>query len=144
MCVLSLPPSSPAQQTKLTIGAVKEITIAPGGTATETLRVIVQPGFHVNSDKPKDEFVIPLKLTWGDGVLETKSIRYPAAEEIKVGTEVLTVFTGGFDVETEFKAPENAKPGPALMTGKLHYQACNDQMCFRPATISIRMPYVVQ
>ena len=144
ICVFCLPLCLPAQQNKLAIGQVKEITIKRGGTATESLRVIVQSGFHVNSDKPKDEFVIPLKLTWSDGLLEPKSIRYPAPEEMKVGTDTLTVFTGTFNVETEFKAPDNAPPGPAIMTGKLRYQACNNQMCFRPTTADVRLPVLVE
>ncbi|MBV9302924.1 MAG: hypothetical protein JOY62_04160 [Acidobacteriaceae bacterium] len=133
-----------AQQNKLTVEPVKELTIKPGGTAVETLRVVVEPSFHVNSDKPKDEFVIPLKLTWIRGPLETEYTHYPAAEEIKVGDQMLTVFTGAFNIETEFKAPESSTPGTSMMTGKLRYQACNNQMCFRPATLEIRLPVLFQ
>jgi hypothetical protein len=45
------------------------------------LQVVVQPAFHVNSDKPKDEFIIPLKLTWTPGLLDAKSVEFPKAEE---------------------------------------------------------------
>ena len=143
VCPLFLPLSLLGQQSKLAIGPVKEITAKPGGTVVETLRLSVQPGFHVNSDKPKDEFLIPLKLTW-NGPLEAESIRYPAPEEVKVGSETVTVFTGTFEVQTQFKAPDKAAPGPATMTGKLRYQACNNQMCFRPATIDIRVPVEIE
>ncbi len=111
---------------------------------TQTLRVVVQPGFHVNSDKPKDEFLIPLKLTWTAGPLEAKSVTYPKPEEIKVGKEMLTVYTGTFNIQTEFKAPENATSGSVEMTGKLRYQACNNEMCFRPASIDVRLPVAIQ
>lgn len=104
----------------------------------------VQPGFHVNSDKPKDEFVIPIKLTWTAGPLQTKSIAYPAPEQVKVGNEMLSVFTGTFNIQTEFKAPEHTQSGPTIMTGKLRYQACNNQMCFRPTTADIRLPVVIE
>lgn len=115
-----------------------------GGVVTATLKVNVLPGFHVNSDKPKDEFLIPLKLTWTGGPLEAKSIAYPKPEEIKVGADMLTVFTGAFDLKTEFKTPEQAPAGTATMTGKLHYQACNSEMCFRPATLDIRLPVSIE
>ncbi len=104
----------------------------------------MQPGLHVNSDKPKDEFIIPLKLTWGGGPLEAKSISYPKPEEIQVGGQTLTVFTGTFKIETDFRAPEHAQAGTATMTGKLHYQACNNQMCFRPGTIDVRLPVAIE
>ena len=106
--------------------------------------MVVQPGFHVNSDQPKDEFIIPLKLTWNDSPLEAKSTSYPKPEEIQVGGEKLTVFTGTFNIQTDFKVPEHAPTGTATMTGKLRYQACNDQMCFRPATIDVRVPVVIE
>jgi DsbC/DsbD-like thiol-disulfide interchange protein len=104
----------------------------------------VQPGFHVNSDRLKDEFVIPLKLTWAGGPLEAKSLSYPKPEEIQVGGQSLTVFTGNFTIQTEFQAAEHAQAGTASMTGKLHYQACNNQMCFRPATVEVRVPVVIE
>jgi DsbC/DsbD-like thiol-disulfide interchange protein len=115
-----------------------------GAAFVETLKVVVQPGFHVNSDKPKDEFIIPLKLTWNNGPLETKSTSYPEPEETQVGGENLTVFTGTFNIQTDFKVPEHAQAGTATMAGKLRYQACNDQMCFRPATIDVRVPVVIE
>jgi DsbC/DsbD-like thiol-disulfide interchange protein len=144
ICALCLPLSLLAQQNKLAVGPVEQITVKPGGNITQTLKVVVQPGFHVNSDKPKDEFVIPLKLTWTGGPLEAKSISYPKPEEIQVGGAALTVFTGTFNIQTEFKAPEHVQPGATTLAGKLHYQACNNQMCFRPATIDVRLPVAIE
>lgn len=111
---------------------------------TAPLRVEVQPGYHVNSDHPKDEFLIPLKLTWTSGPLEAQSVSYPKPEDIKVGNEILSVFTGEFDLNTHFKAPANLSAGAAEMTGKLRYQACNNRMCFRPVTINVKLPVVVE
>jgi len=108
------------------------------------LKVAVLPGFHVNSDKPKDEFLIPLKLTWTDGPLEAKSVTYPKPEEIQVGKNMLVVFTGNFTLQTEFKASDQAAPGRSTETGKLRYQACNNEMCFRPASIDIHIPVIVE
>ncbi len=144
LCALCLPFLSQGQQNKLAISPVEQISLKPGGAVTQTLRVVVQPGFHVNSDKPKDEFLIPLKLTWTSGPLEAKSITYPKPEEIKVGQEMLTVYTGAFNIQTEFKAPGNVAPGSVEITGKLRYQACNNEMCFRPATLDVRLPVSIQ
>jgi Disulphide bond corrector protein DsbC len=139
-----LPLLLPAQQSKVIITPPSEVVAKRGSTVTQTLKLEVPPGFHVNSDKPKDEFIIPLKLTWADGLLLTKSITYPKAEEIKVGTQDLTVFTGNFTIQTEFEAPSQTPKGQGSMTGKLRYQACNNQMCFRPMTVDIRVPVTVE
>lgn len=116
----------------------------PGAPATQSLRVTVLPGFHVNSDKPKDEYLIPLKLTWTGGPLEAVSIAYPKPEEVKVGSDMLRVFTGTFEIQTEFKAHENASRGRGTVTGKLRYQACNSDMCFRPATADVTVPVTIE
>lgn len=109
----------------------------------ETLNVSVLPGFHVNSDKPKDEFLIPLKLSWS-GPLEEQSVTYPKPEEAKVGNQVVTVFTGKFQLQTTFQTPANAPKGNAAMVGKLRYQACNNEMCFRPSTVEVKLPVTVE
>ena len=108
------------------------------------LKVATLPGFHVNSNKPKDEFLIPLTLTWTSGPLETISVVYPPPQDLKVGNDILSVLTGTFPIETQFKAGEKPPAGPSAMVGKLHYQACNNQMCFRPTTVEVRVPVVVE
>jgi len=143
-CALSLPLSSLAQQNKLAVGAPNPITVKRGSRAVQNLKVEVLPGFHVNSDHPKDEYLIPLKLTWLDGPLETKGMTFPKPEEIQVGNENLLVFTGTFDIRTEFAAPANAPAGSTTMTGKLRYQACSSQMCFRPASIEVKLPVTIE
>lgn len=101
-------------------------------------------GFHVNSDKPKDEFLIPLKLTWTSGPLQVKSISYPKPEDVKVGNQTLVVFTGAFEIQTEFSAPPQTALGSSTMVGKIRYQACNNIMCFRPATVDVRLPVSIE
>jgi hypothetical protein len=142
--VLVLPLCCLAQQNKVVLGPVDPVSIKRGATITQTLKPVVLAGFHVNSDKPKDEFLIPLKLTWNAGPLEAKSVSYPKAEEIKVGSQMLVVFTGTLPIQTEFKVPANAPAGSTTMTGKLRYQACNSEMCFRPSTLEVRVPVVIE
>ena len=145
-CVASwlLPISLAAQQARVSVEPPAKIVAHPGSVLTEQLKVAVQPGFHVNSDKPKDEYVIPLKLTWLSGPLTVESITYPKPEEIKVGTELLTVFTGDFSIQSRFTVPRQVQPGSSVMTGKLRYQACNNQMCLRPATVEVHVPVVIE
>jgi len=141
---LCLPLLCPGQQNKLAVRPPEPITVRRGGDAVEPLRVEVLGGFHVNSDKPKDEFLIPLRLTWTTGPLEAKSVTYPKPEEVKVGTDLLNVFTGSFQIVTTFQSPSSAPQGSATMTGKLRYQACNNEMCFRPTTIEVRVPVTIE
>src|SRR6476469_32270 len=91
------------------------LTAKRGTTVADTLAVTVASGFHVNINSPKDEFLIPLKLTWNTGPLETKTIAFPAAEQVKVGADTLNVFTGKFAVKTEFFVSPQATPGIPML-----------------------------
>jgi thiol:disulfide interchange protein DsbD len=106
--------------------------------------VAILPGYHVNSDKPKDEFLIPFQLTWKAGPLKAGAVSYPPPQDVQVGSDLLRVFTGSFDLGTEFSAPRDTAAGSVVMTGKLHYQACNDRMCFRPVTVDIHVPVLIE
>jgi len=132
------------QQNKLRVIAPDLITIKRGATATAPLKVTISPGLHVNSNKPADAFLIPLSIEWTSGPLQARGETFPPPERIKVGNQELSVFTGTIQVNTQFKAPPGVAAGPATMIGKIHYQACNDQMCFRPGTVDVRVPVSIE
>jgi thiol:disulfide interchange protein DsbD len=143
---LTLPFSAHAQAGKQQVSVESPQTLQAkrGTTVTQTLKLKIEPGFHVNSNKPKDEFVIPLKLTWTEGPLAAQSVNYPQAEQVKVGTDTLDVFTGSVAITTQFKVSPTANPGLATVQGKLHYQACDNQSCKRPSTLAVQIPVSVQ
>jgi hypothetical protein len=100
----------------------------------------VKTGFHVNSNKPEDEYLIPLKLTW-TGPLQAEEVTFPKPERMKssFSDKPLVVYTGTFDIVTKFKVPANAPDGPNMAAGKLRYQACNDKECLRPQTVDVNL-----
>jgi DsbC/DsbD-like thiol-disulfide interchange protein len=145
MTLLALPLALPAQQNKINIAPSDPLTAKRGETVKQTIKAVVLDGFHVNSDKPRDEFLIPLKLTWDSPKpLETKSVTYPKPEEMDLNGSQVLVFTGTVPIETEFTVAKDAPKGPATITGKLKYQACNNHMCFRPMTLDVHFPVVVE
>ena len=106
--------------------------------------MVVEPGSHVNTNQPRSEFLVPLRLTWESGPVSVLSVDYPPGEELQIGADKLVVLTGLFTIRTEFKAPQSAVAGSSVLRGKLRYQACNEQMCFRPATADISLPVTIQ
>lgn len=107
----------------------------------------VQTGFHVNSDTPTYDYLIPLKLTWtSTGALTPGEVTYPkpSMEKYAFTEKPLSVVTGKFDLIAHFKVAPNAPGGPGMATGKLKYQACNDRACFPPKTVDIAIPYQIQ
>ena len=108
--------------------------------------VSVQTGYHVNSNTPSDDYLIPLKLTWtAPGALEGGEVTYPkpALEKYEFCRKPLSVYTGNFDLVVSFKVAANAPAGPGVAEGKLRYQACSTA-CFPPKTVEMAVPYQVQ
>ncbi|MGD0617610.1 MAG: protein-disulfide reductase DsbD domain-containing protein [Bryobacteraceae bacterium] len=126
----------------LTLGEVQTLAVARGETARATLTLYVRTGFHVNSNKPNDDYLIPLRLTWDKGPVEAGAVEYPEPQLEKSGfsDKPLSVYSGTFRVITPFHASADAAPGPSAITGKLRYQACNDRECLQPRTMEVRVP----
>jgi Disulphide bond corrector protein DsbC len=109
--------------------------------------VVVKEGYHVNSNKPNEEYLIPLKLTWtSTGALEGGAVTYPkpALEKYEFSEQPLSVYAGAFDLVANFKVAANAPAGPGAATGKLRYQACSHKACYPPKTVEITVSYQVQ
>ena len=98
----------------------------------------VDPGFHINSHTPKDEFLIATKLTLDAPTLKLLSEEYPAGSAFKLpieGGETLDVYQGDFRVMLRVVAPK----GATMVTGLLRYQACDNAACFPPRTLPVRV-----
>ena len=112
------------------------------GAVTEVrLKLELKSGFHVNSDMPSDQYLIPLELTWNRGPLEPAEVIFPAPqlEKVSFWPQPLSLFTGTFDLVTRFKTTPSTAAGPAIVTGKLRYQACNDHECLTPKDVGVTM-----
>lgn len=113
-----------------------------GTTVEATLAVQLREGYHCNSDKPSDEYLIPLKLTWAPGALQADEIIYPKPqmEKYAFSDKPLSVYTGEFQIATKFKVPASTPVGQSMLTAKLRYQACTNRMCLPPKTVDVSMP----
>lgn len=130
----------------LTITPSDHVSIKRGGSTEIKLKLELRPGFHVNSDKPSDDYLIPLKLTWAKDPLQAEQVVYPKPQMEKYDFSLtpLSVFSGTFEIVTHFKAPPTASPGPAMMNGKLRYQACNNKECLAPKNVEVAISVDIQ
>jgi len=129
------------------VGQPQQVAGKRNAAVQAKIPVAVRPGFHVNSNTPTDEYLIPLKLTWTSaGALEGGSVTYPkpSLEKYEFAEKPLSVFTGDFELVTDFKVAANAPAGPGAAVGKLRYQACNDKMCLPPKNIEVKVPLLVE
>ena len=145
--LLSLPLLAQQNSGHLKLGELPKMAGKRGAAVQATIPMAVDSGFHVNSNKPNEEYLIPLKVTWkSTGALQAGEIVYPkpAQEKYDFTEKPLSVFSGKFAVIANFKVAPDAPAGPGVAVGQLRYQACSDKMCFPPKNVEIALPYSVQ
>jgi hypothetical protein len=133
---------SEAPENVVKVARIETVSVKVGSTVKVARSLQVDEGYHVNSNTPADEFLMPLRLTWSPGPLQSGAVSFPKPqlEKLQFSEKPVSVFTGTFEIATRFKVPPDAKPGQGTVTGKLHYQACNDRMCLTPKTVDVSVP----
>src|SRR5262245_45156902 len=111
--ILCLPLLALAQQSSghLKLGELPKVAGKRGAAVQATIPMAVDPGFHVNSNKPNEEYLIPLKLTWkSTGALQPGEIVFPkpAQEKYEFTEKPLSVYSGKFAVIANFKVAPDA------------------------------------
>ena len=99
------------------------------------LGVKLEESWHVNSNQPLEDFLIPtvLELTPPAGIT-VKQVIYPEAillESAMLGDQ-MAVFESEFVIWARLAVGGDVEPGRYAIPGTLQYQACNDVMCVAP------------
>jgi uncharacterized protein len=135
---------SPTNENKVVAFATpKEVTVKPGTPAAFEITTEILKGWHVNTNAPGDEFVIPLKieLTGCEGLELTP--QYPPGEAFKAGGADATVqvYQGKIIIPVTLEQVGKFSGQPRL---QLTYQACNDKICLEPKRIGIGLRILAQ
>ncbi len=116
-------------------------TIVRGAPGTVELRFHVANGYHVNSNKPSEEFMIPTALHMGATTdIVIGKISYPAGQDVAfefAPDQKLSVYSGNFTVEVQVHPLHTVPPGKYAMRGALKYQACDNRACYPPKQLPV-------
>lgn len=120
-------------------------TIMPGQKLTLTVEVTPKPRMHVYA--PGQEGYIPISLKLEpDAAVTAARAKYPAGEKLFMAAlnETQLVYAKPFSITQELKlaaSPDLAKRaaggGSITLKGSVRYQACDDKICFLPATVPV-------
>lgn len=128
-------------------------SLQPGQQAVVAVVLDIKPGYHAQSHKPLQDFLIPYALRellaapgtayepiYPEGHIEN----YPAL--VMPGDPGdLSVYTGRAITYIPVEVAADARPGTTFtVSGSARYQICDDQSCFAPAdaTWSVQAPIV--
>ena len=111
--------------------------VPAGSTVRGALQVTLPEGLHVQSNKPRDPALIPTELLLepptgvrGVEVVFPKGVDFPQ-EGLP---EPLLVFDRAFTIGVQMSVAADLGLGAHTVPFTLRYQACNDKVCFAPAS----------
>src|SRR3954451_7063386 len=110
-----------------------------GETARVALKVSLPEGLHTQSNKPRDENLIPteISITVPPGVT-VNEIVWPPATDLKQNGALLAVFEQTFAVGVELAIDSSVRPGDLIVPAGLRYQACDANLCYAPASAVVQ------
>ena len=117
------------------------VTAVQGKPATIALAFRVAAGYHINSNQPKAEFLIPtvLKVEATTDIIIGKTT-YPDGQDMSfpfAPDEKLNVYTGDFKIDVLVRPLRSVQPGKYVVRGTLKYQACDNSACYPPKQLPI-------
>jgi hypothetical protein len=120
----------------------EQVTVAAGKPSDVTLHFRIAQGLHINSHTPKDEFLIPTTFSIPDGLgVRLDKVSYPDGKEFTLPldpTSKLSVYTDEFVIQAKIVA----EAGNHLVEAKLHFQACDKNICLPPKTIPVAIDVI--
>jgi thioredoxin:protein disulfide reductase len=103
------------------------------------VKVNIDPQWHINSNKPYEDYLIPsiLAIDTTAGFRLSK-IKYPNAEDRKLAfsDKPLSVYEKDIYIGGLVMSPANIKPGTYKLAVTFDYQSCNDKTCLPPNAAS--------
>jgi len=116
---------------------------APAGHSFEVAVVVdILSGYHMNSHKPMEDYLIPTTLKLGPsgptiGTHEVETT-YPDGQMLKFefSHEKLSVYTESVTIRMKLAVDADAPTGIVALPLVLHYQACNMSACLPPVSVN--------
>jgi len=128
-------------------GPVVEMAPAPVVTAMQAKSVTVPlsfsvvGGYHINSNHPNSDYLIPtaLKIDATTDIVIGRTT-YPPGKDMTfpfAPDEKLNVYTGDFRIDVMVHPLRSVSPGKYVVRGTLKYQACDNKACYPPKSLPV-------
>jgi DsbC/DsbD-like thiol-disulfide interchange protein len=118
-----------------------------GRTVQATVVMDIPSGFHVNSSRPLEKFLIPtqLRIDAAKGIrVSPVSYPRPVMRNFKFSKSKVSVYEGRATMRFSVTVPASFSSGTTELKAHLRYQSCNDEVCFPPQTRDVSLWLNVQ
>jgi thiol:disulfide interchange protein DsbD len=100
------------------------------------LEISILDGWHINSDQPLEDFLIPTKIVFDENQgISYGRIQYmePELRKFSFSDTKMSVYEGNVYAMTTITVSPAFTEDEMKISGKLYFQACNDKSCLAPA-----------
>jgi hypothetical protein len=125
-------------------GMLSRAAVTPGEAFWLGLRLKVASGYHINSARPRQDYLIPTAVEVDpQSGFEVVRMSFPEAQDYQApfAEDVLSVYSGDVLVGLELRTPADAEVGQHSVHLVLRLQPCDDQQCYPP--MEARMRFLV-
>ena len=116
-------------------------TSPPAADGAEEVQVVVQiqPGWHINSHEPVQDYLIPTSVSVSGPGITAGEASYPPGELVTVGfsQESVSVYEGEVTLRVPFQRTKTPDEKRVRVTVRLSYQPCDDTTCLAPAEMAL-------
>lgn len=112
-----------------------------GHSGTLQLQFRIPGGFHINSNKPKEEYLKKTELRLDAPTdIAIEKVSYPPGVDRSFPfdpSEKLNVYSGDFVVDVLVRPLKTVLPAKYAVHGVLKYQACDNAACYPPKQLPV-------
>jgi len=111
--------------------------VQPNSEIKIAVELNILENYHINSNSPKDDFLIPTELIIKSKNVSLISITYPTAKDVSFSfsDELVSVYEGIEYIGAILKISDSVKTGILEIPIEIGYQACNDISCMAPSNV---------
>jgi thiol:disulfide interchange protein DsbD len=113
----------------------KQWSVEAGAAIQTVLHARIERGWHINSNKPNDESLIPAVLTSANPSFPLSGIVFPDPKEKNLGVseKPVSVFEDEIDIPITIAVKKTTPAGTYAIPLQFDYQGCNDRICMAPS-----------
>lgn len=116
------------------------VKVSPGKATEFPLTFRVPTGYHINSNKPTSDLLIPTVVHLNPPTDIYIGTTYPPGRDLRfkfAPGEKFNVYTGDFALQTLVRAASKAPLGTYRVHGEMKFQACDDRACYPPGRVPV-------
>ncbi len=115
--------------------------LQPQNSYRVLIEMTIGHGWHINSNRPLEDFLIPTEITAkGDTGITFGKVEYPRPElkKFSFSDTRMAVYEGTVYALTTLTVQPGIQSDSVNLNANIYYQACNDQSCLAPNEIDVQ------